>query len=180
MSWVCYSERCSVGLGGLDQLIGFCGSHVERVLASVRVLFTLCGHFVLTKNALTAHVKHKQHHLSWLHSCNPSSHFCRPLSHPLRSRGRCVRLTASRRVETEKVTAWHACVSAWQQQHECETSHISALSQDGAKKTLKTANQAEHTSMHIYTCTCTYTHAYTPVHGCIHTRLCVPTCKCAL
>lgn len=36
---------------GLDRLIG---SHIERALASVGVLFTPRGHLVLTKNALTA------------------------------------------------------------------------------------------------------------------------------
>lgn len=106
--WACYSEHCSVVLvseGGLDRLIRFCGGHTERALASVGVLFTLGNHLVLTKNVLTVHVKHKQHHLSWQHSCSPSPHFCRPLSHPLRSPGQCVRLITSRRVETGKVTA---------------------------------------------------------------------------
>lgn len=165
MSWICYSERCSVGLvseGGLDQLIRFCSSHIERALASVGVVFTLHGHLVLTKNALTVHVKHKQHHLSWLHSCSPSSHFCRPLSHPLRSRGQCVRLITSQWVETEKVTACH-CVSALQQQHECERSYISSLSQDGAKKH-KMVNQAEYTSQHSYISLHMHVHAH--IHAC--------------
>lgn len=102
---------------------------------------SISEHLVLTKNDLTAHVKHKQHHLCWLHSCSPSSRISPGRPHILWGHEVSVldSLT-SRRITTSgnrKVTACHACVSALQQQHECETSYISGLSQDGVKKELK-------------------------------------------